>query len=224
MAGYKAHMAFGMFTGFTVGVFTVMISAVAFWFFPLLFLATVIGAFLPDLDSDTGLPLKILLLMLSIMGAVIVGYYFFDAGAKNLIIIIGFPITTALFIYYIFGTIIKKLTFHRGNFHSIPAAILSVLITFSILELFSFDSYAVMMISLAVGIGYLSHLVLDELNSTVNLGGMPFFPNKALGTALKFYSNNMVITLALYLGILFLVFLHWSNLVSFINDFTDNIR
>ena len=156
--------------------------------------------------------------MLSIVGAVMVGYYFFQAGAGSLLPIVGFPLTAALFIYYVFGGIFKKLTHHRGIFHSIPAAILSILITFSVLKPFHFNLNAMMMISLAVGIGYLSHLVLDELNSTVNLGGFPFIPNKALGTALKFYSNNMVISLALYFVILLLGYLHWSQLGSFIND------
>ena len=218
MAGYKAHMAFGMVTGLAVSTAVVGLSAVVFWFSPLVFLATVLGAFLPDLDSDTGLPLKILLTVLSTVGAVMVGYYFFQAGADSLLIIVAFPLIAALFIYYFFGGIFKKLTRHRGIFHSIPAAILSILITFSILQLFHFDLNAMMMISLAVGIGYLSHLVLDELNSTVNLGGFPFIPNKALGTALKFYSNNMVISSTLYFVILLLGYLHWSQLESFIND------
>ena len=219
MAGYKAHIAFGMVTGLAVSIAAVSISAVVFWFSPLVFLATVIGAFIPDLDSDTGLPLKILLRVLSIVGAAMVGYYFFQAGADSLLTIVGFPLTAALFIYYVFGGIFKKLTRHRGIFHSIPAAILSILITFSVLQPFHFDPNVLMMISLAVGIGYLSHLVLDELNSTVNLGGIPFIPNKAIGTALKFYSNNMVINGALYTTILVLGYYHWDQIAALIQGF-----
>ena len=219
MAGYKAHMAFGMVTGLAVSTAAVGLSAVVFWFSPLVFLATVFGAFIPDLDSDTGLPLKILLTMLSIVGAVMVGYYFFQAGADSLMTIVGFPLTAALFIYYVFGGIFKKLTRHRGIFHSIPAAILSILITFSVLQPFHFDPNVLMMVSLAVGIGYVSHLVLDELNSTVNLGGIPFIPNKAIGTALKFYSNNMVINGALYTTILVLGYYHWDQIAALIQVF-----
>ena len=219
MAGYKAHMAFGMVTGLAVSTAAVGLSAVVIWFSPLVFLATVFGAFIPDLDSDTGLPLKILLTVLSIVGAVMVGYYFFQAGADSLLTIVGFPLTAALFIYYVFGGIFKKLTRHRGIFHSIPAAILSILITFSVLQPFHFDPNVLMMISLAVGIGYVSHLVLDELNSTVNLGGIPFIPNKAIGTALKFYSNNMVINGALYTTILVLGYYHWDQIAALIQGF-----
>ena len=219
MAGYKAHMAFGMVTGLAVSTAAVGLSAVVIWFSPLVFLATVFGAFIPDLDSDTGLPLKILLTVLSIVGAVMVGYYFFQAGADSLLTIVGFPLTAALFIYYVFGGIFKKLTHHRGIFHSIPAAILSILITFSVLQPFHFNLNVMMMISLAVGIGYLSHLVLDELNSTVNLGGIPFIPNKAIGTALKFYSNNMVINGALYTTILVLGYYHWDQIAALIQGF-----
>ena len=75
-------------------------------------------------------------------------------------------------------------------FHSIPAAVLSFLITLTILSfcINLFDRRLIL--SLSVGIGYLCHLILDELNSVVNLEGIPIIPNKSLGTALKFFSKN----------------------------------
>ena len=83
-----------------------------------------------------------------------------------------------------------KITVHRGMFHSIPAAVLSSLITLSILNIYIDSVDLKLLFSISVGIGYLCHLVLDELNSAVNLGGMPFVPNKSLGSALKFVSKT----------------------------------
>ena len=75
---------------------------------------------------------------------------------------------------------LKKLRFTVACFHSIPAAVLSSLITLSILNIYIDSVDLKLLFSISVGIGYLCHLVLDELNSAVNLGGMPFVPNKSL--------------------------------------------
>ena len=72
-----------------------------------------------------------------------------------------------------------------------------------------------MAISLAVGIGYLSHLILDELNSVVNLKGIPFVPNKSSGSALKMYSNNRIVTLFVYISVIFLGYYNFENINSF---------
>ena len=59
MAGFKAHMAFGMLTGAAWAAVAIALSLVTFWIAPIVFFAGFIGAFLPDLDSDTGKPLRI---------------------------------------------------------------------------------------------------------------------------------------------------------------------
>jgi hypothetical protein len=102
---------------------------------------------------------------------------------------------------------------------SLFAAILAMLVTLTILNNFDLDAPMKMATSLAVGIGYLSHLILDELNSVVNLKGIPFVPNKASGSALKFYSNNHIVTLGVYFLV---VFLGYSSF-GLITDFFDAI-
>jgi hypothetical protein len=66
MAGYKAHIAFGVVSAFSLSIVVVLLSLVSIELVPLVFLLTVIGAVLPDVDSDTGIPVKLLFLMLSI--------------------------------------------------------------------------------------------------------------------------------------------------------------
>ena len=39
-------------------------------------------------------------------------------------------------------------------------------------------------------IGYITHLVLDELYSGINFLGQPFKGSKSIGTALKFYDRD----------------------------------
>ncbi len=186
-------------------------------FLPFIFLITVFASFLPDLDSDGGTPLHILLIILSTLSGLYVGYFTLQNSQDNgLITSLLYGGGYSLFVYYIIGGIFKKITVHRGMFHSIPAAVLSSLITLSILNIYIESVNLKLLFSISVGIGYLCHLVLDELNSTVNLGGMPFVPNKSLGTALKFVSKNRVLNIIIYGLILLLALYHGEYLQKLI--------
>jgi len=182
---------------------------------PLILIATIIGSFLPDLDSNQGIPLRILLKTFSIIGAIITVYIMFESQERSFIQTILYSILCGLFIYFIVGGVFKKITNHRGIFHSIPAAILSGLIALSFFNLFIIDLELKIILSLAIGIGYLCHLVLDEMNSIVNLEGTPFVPNKSLGSALKLYSKNWIPSIAVYTLIVLLAYMHWSLIYEF---------
>ncbi len=215
MAGFKAHMAFGMLAGFSWTVFSLFLALISFWFAPIVFIAGLFGSFLPDLDSDTGKPVKILLISSGLFCAVIAGVYLYEINETDIKLFILYTLGAFLFVYFVLGGIFKKLTHHRGIFHSIPAALLSSLLILAILNNFNLALTTKMAISLAVGIGYLSHLILDELNSVVNLKGIPFVPNKSSGSALKMYSNNRIVTLFVYISVIFLGYYNFENINSF---------
>ena len=216
MASYKAHMAFGVLTAVVWCIVALLLSIVSIWFIPFVFIATIIGAFLPDLDSDTGFPLKILLIVFALVGGLIVAWITINSENSSPLLIGGYALISILFIYFGIGGIFKKITWHRGIFHSVPAVLLSFLVTLSLMDYFPVESKVKMVLSLGVGIGYLCHLILDELYSIVNLGGMPFIPKKSIGTALKFYSKNWKISLAVYVAVGWLLFQNWGQLVNFI--------
>ena len=219
MAGYKAHMAVGMVTAAGWTFIVVMLSLVSVWFIPIIFVATVVGAFLPDLDSDTSAPLKILLIIFSVLGSAVAGWIVFNQEDSSWLRLGGISAFSGLFIYYGIGGIFKKLTHHRGIFHSIPAVLLSALLTLTLLNQIELDVNIKIIISLGVGFGYLCHLILDELNSAVNLGGIPFIPNKSIGTALKLYSKNWKISLGVYGITGWLLFQNWEIIMNFIGEF-----
>ena len=217
MAGFKGHLAFGMLTGLVWCGIIAYLSLLQPIFLPFIFLITVFSSFLPDLDSDGGTPLRMLLTILSVISGAYVGYFSLQNSPDNgIITALLYGGGYALFVYYIIGGIFKKITVHRGMFHSIPAAVLSSLITLSILNIYIESVDLKLLFSISVGIGYLCHLVLDELNSAVNLGGTPFVPNKSLGTALKFVSKNKVLNIIIYGLILLLAFYHSEYLQKFI--------
>jgi membrane-bound metal-dependent hydrolase YbcI (DUF457 family) len=215
MASYKAHMAFGIFTAIGWSFLLFSLSIVSIWIMPLVIFLTVVGSFLPDLDSDTGLPLKILLTIFSILVSVFVGLLLLISKRDEFIIYIIYISLSYLFSYYGIGRIIKKITRHRGIFHSIPSVFLSTLLTLTFLNYFSLNSNIKMILSISIGIGYLSHLILDEMNSVVNLEGVPFIPKKSLGSALKFYSSQWRITLIVYSAVIFLFMKNWKIINSF---------
>jgi len=217
MASYKAHMAFGVLTAVVWCIVALLLSIVSIWFIPFVFFATIIGAFLPDLDSDTGFPLKILLTVFSIVGGLIVAWITINSENSSPLLIGGYALISILFIYFGIGGVFKKLTHHRGIFHSVPAVLLSGLLTFSLMDYFEIEFKLKMTLSLGVGIGYLCHLILDELYSIVNLGGIPFIPKKSIGTALKFYSKNWKITFGVYVLISWLLFQNYNTIKLFLS-------
>ena len=206
MAGYKAHFAFGVLTAACVAVAMLVISWVSLMAIPVVFLLAVIGSMLPDLDSDTGVPVRLLFGTLAVATIGLVLFYGMNNTATSWpqqgLIAVG----AGLFVYFIIGGIFKHFTAHRGVFHSIPAALVMGLVAMSVSGLLGIGEKATLAVGLAITAGYLSHLVLDEINSTVNLSGIPFKPKKSLGTALKLTGGSKMMTTAIYVAlVVFLV-------------------
>jgi membrane-bound metal-dependent hydrolase YbcI (DUF457 family) len=217
MAGYKSHMAFGIITGAFWAGFLFSLSMISIFIAPLILFITVLGSFLPDLDSDSGRPIKVLLNILSIVSTAY-AFFLLRAYSDNFLIIILLSIACYVFTYFIIGKIIKKLTHHRGMFHSIPAALLCFFFSMYILETTNISENYMILFSLSLGIGYLSHLILDETNSIVNLEGIPFIPKKSLGTAIKLYSKDLRISLVVYLFILLFSIKYYNILLYFFQE------
>jgi hypothetical protein len=214
MAGYKAHLATGMMIG-GISVVGALISAtVNPSYTPLIFIAVIIGSFLPDLDSDTGLPVKILFSILGLLGSIIVVYMLKDSFRTELIKPLAIVSGCYAFIYFILQRIFKGFTKHRGIFHSIIAVIISILGLNYLLLSLQIEIFEAIFISLSLGVGYIGHLLLDEMNAVVNLSGLPFFPNKSLGSALKLVSKSKRVNIA---AIVITIILLYSNFVLILN-------
>jgi hypothetical protein len=206
MAGYKAHFAFGVLTAACVAVAMLVISWVSLTVMPLVFLLAVIGSMLPDIDSDTGLPVRLLFGTLAVATIGLALFYMMNSTATSWLQQGLIGVGAGLFVYFIIGGIFKHFTEHRGVFHSIPAALVMGLVAMSVSGLLGIGEKMVLVVGLAITAGYLSHLVLDEINSTVNLSGIPFKPKKSLGTALKLTGGSKMMTTAIYIAlVVFLV-------------------
>jgi membrane-bound metal-dependent hydrolase YbcI (DUF457 family) len=145
-----------------------------------------VAGMLPDLDSDSGVPLRESIAF----GAAIVPMMLIDRlqhmGLSNEAIVLAGGL---IYLLVRFGVadIFKRYTVHRGMWHSIPAAAICGLLTFLIasgpdLEIRLFKSAAVVL-------GFMVHLLLDELWS-FERKGVGVRVKKSFGTAMKFWSTR----------------------------------
>ncbi len=194
MASYRGHLAFSSFLGVAYG-------GVAAWQWPLdwgpVFLGagfTTLGGLLPDLDSDNSLPVRELFGLAAVATPVLLVRRVLSQGftTEQTLVILG---GVYLLVRYAARALLGRLTVHRGMFHSIPGMLIA-----GLLVLFVYQSPVTQVrLYLAGGVmlGFLSHLVLDELCAVDLLGGRPHLKKHA-GSPLKFFSTSWPATLLTY--------------------------
>jgi hypothetical protein len=207
MASYYGHLSLSSLLGAAYGGF-------AAWQFELgwgpVFLGaglTTLGGVLPDLDSDSGVPVRELFGVAAAVVPLFILRQLWGSGLKadEVLVVCAF---SYLFIRYGLSALFKWLTVHRGMFHSIPAMFIAGLSVF----LLDHGSELKVRLYLAGGtmIGFLSHLILDEIYS-VNFMGLKFKLNKYAGSALKLFSASWVATLSTYALLFGLALLAWRE-------------
>lgn len=171
--------------------------------------ATTIGGLLPDLDSDSGVPVR----EMFGLAAAIAPLFLYQRvlltfkPEETIVILAGIY----LFIRYGLSSTFKKHTVHRGMFHSIPAMLIAGLLVFQ--GYHNSDERVRWYISGGVMLGFLSHLVLDEIYA-VDFMGVRIKLNKFAGSALKLWSSSFIATFVCYaiLGaLLWSVWLHYAK-------------
>jgi membrane-bound metal-dependent hydrolase YbcI (DUF457 family) len=163
-----------------------------------------ISGMLPDLDSDSGKPTKEIFGVTAAIVPLLLVHRLRTSGMtpEGVILTAG-----AVYLAIRFGVswVFKCLTVHRGMFHSLPAALIAAEIVF--LAHLGPETKGRLMLAGGVLIGFLSHLVLDEIYS-INASGLRIRLNKSAGSALKLFSGSMPATLLAYLilgGLTYLV-------------------
>lgn len=154
-----------------------------------------VAGMLPDLDSDSGRPVRELFSLLAAAVPLLLLSRMQEAGwnAEEMILAAG---TLYLAIRYGLAWVFKHLTVHRGMFHSLPAAVIAAEIAF--LTHTTPDFLARLVLAGGVFLGFLSHLVLDELYR-VDTRNLHIRLNPAAGSALKFASRSIPATLCTWL-------------------------
>jgi hypothetical protein len=112
------------------------------------------------------------------------------------------------FVRYVLSHFFCRWTVHRGMFHSIPGLFIAGLVVYLVYP--SSDGYLRLYLAGGVMLGFLSHLILDELCAVDFMGGKVRF-NKFAGSALKFASPSWSATLGTYVVLLVLGLLAWEG-------------
>jgi len=230
MASYQGHLMFSSALGAAYG-------SVGVWKLNLdwgpAFLGAgvaTLGGLLPDLDSDSGVPVR----ELFGLAATIVPLFLLHRlrndwhfSIEQALVLLG---GLYLFIRYGLSRMFKKYTVHRGMFHSIPAMLIAglgaYLLYHPVLDPHSLhpdqlfvvdvlDNYILLskyrcFVAVGVMLGFLSHLVLDEL-CAVDFMGARITLNKFAGSAVKFWSPSMLATLVCYAILGALAFTAWTE-------------
>ncbi len=207
MASYRGHLAFSSLLG--VGYGAVGTFYGPFDWGPACLAAglTTLGGLLPDLDSDSGVPVRELFGVAALRAPLLSYGRLAREGLtteQTIVLLAG----VYLFVRYGLSALFKHLTVHRGMFHSVPALAISGLLVYLVYP--NPDVTLRLYLAGGVMIGFLSHLVLDELHS-VDFMGVGLRLNKYAGSALKFVSPSRPATVTTYLLLAGLAFLAWND-------------
>jgi membrane-bound metal-dependent hydrolase YbcI (DUF457 family) len=203
MGNYRQHITLASFLG-VVYAWGAAVGVGIHWLYgSVAALLTALGGLLPDLDSDSGVELKGFTGLLGVLAAVAVwqGVAQHEPGIPfelHLLVTIG----CFILVRHGLRRIMSRLTVHRGISHSLPACAVWGALTY--LNYPSPFHLIRLTMAAAVVLGFLSHLLLDELCS-VDLRGARV--NKAFGSALKFWAPSPWSTLGIYVLLSYLAWL-----------------
>ncbi|MEI7741932.1 MAG: metal-dependent hydrolase [bacterium] len=200
MANFKTHLSCGVVLGVICALVAVIFALIGndWRDIFLIELFVILGAVMPDMDSDSGVPFHVAFGSLAIISAGFAVFYALTKMPGNYTLLISYPLGAIFLVWVVAGHTFKRLTKHRGMAHSIPAAALAGFVVFSGTARIGFSEWESFLFAASVAIGYILHLTLDELYSATNFHGHPFVPNKAFGSALKLFSHNHAITVFVY--------------------------
>lgn len=165
-----------------------------------------LAGILPDLDHDTGTPLKEMLSFSAAAVACMMQERWRHLGLQMESLALA-GVLTYILIRFAVGGFLRHMTVHRGMFHSLPAALIAGLLAF--LACHSHDMPGRYLKAGAVVLGYLVHLMLDEIYSIeVKATGVRL--KSSSGTAMKLYGEPFVPNMTTYtlLGLLTYVAIH----------------
>ena len=203
MAGFKTHITTSTVLGIGYG-------GAAFWLYDLPAPRCILAAglcsvsgMLPDLDSDSGTPLRESIAFAAAVVPMLLIERWKQYGWSHESMVLAGGLVYLL-IRFGLSKVLKRFTVHRGMFHSLPAALIAGEISFL---LCSSGQFPIRMYQAgAVVLGFMSHLVLDEIWSIEWHYGRIRLKSSS-GTAIKFWGQSGMSNLFAYACMLMLLLL-----------------
>ncbi len=149
---------------------------------------TGIGGVLPDLDHDGGIPVREMFNLAGILVPVLLmpRLQELNYSQEQIILIMA---AIYLFIRHGLSRIFKRISVHRGMYHSVPAMLIAGMAIFLIYH--HANLHVRLFMGCGVMLGFLSHLILDEIYS-VDFQGVRIHLKSSAGSALKFWSPSFL--------------------------------
>ena len=185
MAGFQTHIAVSTVTGVGYGVWGYQCGAPLETSLLAGALCSVSGM-LPDLDSDSGRPVQEMSAFAAAVVPMLMLERFKEFGwSHESMALAGAGIYAA--IRFGVAEFFKRHTVHRGMWHSLPACLACGLLAFLIV---AGQDIAIRLFKAgAVSLGFLTHLVLDEIWS-LQLRSGKLNVKRSFGTALKLFGKD----------------------------------
>ncbi len=158
-----------------------------------------VSGMLPDLDSDNSVPVRESLAFAGAAVPMLLVERFRQMGMTTDAIVLTAGILYVL-IRFGLGAFLKSYTRHRGMFHSLPAALIFAELTYLACD--CPDNSTRLFKAGGVLIGFMSHLILDEIWAVQFRGG--FRLKSSFGTALKLWDKVWWANLSAYAKLILL--------------------
>ncbi|CAK0747090.1 inner membrane protein [Gammaproteobacteria bacterium] len=198
MASFPIHLSVAIVTSGICAISLLVSGLVAPSGIAFYFALGILGGLAPDLDSNNSTPFRVGCELLSLIAASLL---VFNLGNRFSVVELFFLWLAAFFVlryglFYIF----TALTVHRGVFHSIPMAVLfGFLATITLHRFGGIGSFQSWVAGMFVILGYLTHLILDEIYS-IDFYGVSI--KSSFGTALKLFApRSPIASILLYLAL-----------------------
>ncbi|MFM8274573.1 MAG: metal-dependent hydrolase [Gemmata sp.] len=208
MAGFRTHITVSGVLGVAYGGIAVQPVGFSTEAGVLAAGVTAVGGMLPDLDSDSGVPVREMFGLIAAVVPMLLIRRMVHAG-MSFESICATLLFAYLFIRYFVANVFKLLTVHRGMYHSLPAMLIAGLCVYLAYP----DRGVRILLAVGVMLGFLSHLILDEVYSVDWRGLKPKLKSSA-GSAVKFFSPSLPATAVCYLllgGLTYLAYLDFRR-------------
>lgn len=166
-----------------------------------------VAGMLPDLDSDSGVPLREAGMFASAIVPMLMINRFRDLGLTPEAMALA-SMLIYLAIRFIVVEIFSRYTVHRGMWHSIPAGLSAGLLAYLLMP--SPSEGDRLFKSIAVMLGFMVHLAIDEIWSICYRGGRIRL-KKSFGSALKIWGDNTIANLVVYGQLALFAYLAWGD-------------
>ena len=214
MADFKSHITGSTLVGVGYGYWGVVAQSMSIESGILAGGLCAVSGMLPDLDSDSGVPLRETSMFVAAIAPMLMIDRFRDLGLSHEAMALA-AMLVYIAIRFVAVEFFKRYTVHRGMWHSIPAAFSAGLLAYLVMPCPS-ESVRVYK-STAVVVGFIVHLIMDEIWS-IDIG-RGFRLKKSFGTALKFFGGNALANVSVYAKLALLMYLAWGD-----NEIVHRIR